>query len=106
MIGRLVWQALRIIWVDSAQQFQSAVHNIRMQILELSNRITVFPLWHYRLWSFKSRDTKLEIFLHKNQHTQRKLLNFDFCIKGDLLKKGHHSSNKNILKKDFIKKYQ
>ena len=23
-------------------------------------------LWHYRLWSFKSRDTKLERFLHKN----------------------------------------
>ena len=32
---------------------------------------------HYRLWSFKTRDTKLERFLHKNQHTQRKLLNFE-----------------------------
>ena len=34
-------------------------------------------LWHYSLWSFKSRDTKLERFLHKNQHSQRKLLNFE-----------------------------
>ena len=33
-------------------------------------------LWHYRLWSFKSRDTKLERFLPKNQHTQRKLIEF------------------------------
>ena len=37
----------------------------------------VYTLWHYRLLSFKSRDTKLEIFLHQNQHTQRKLLNFE-----------------------------
>ena len=29
-------------------------------------------LWHYQLWSFKYRDTKLERFLHKKQHTQRK----------------------------------
>ena len=33
-------------------------------------------IWHYRLWSFKSRDKKLERFLPKNQHTQRKLLKF------------------------------
>ena len=25
-----------------------------------------YPLWHYRLWSIKSRDTKLERFLPKN----------------------------------------
>ena len=24
-------------------------------------------LWHYRLWSFQGRDTKLERFFHKNQ---------------------------------------
>ena len=28
-------------------------------------------LWQYRLWSFRGRDTKLESFLAKNQHTQR-----------------------------------
>ena len=26
-------------------------------------------LWHFRLWSFQGRDTKLERFLAKNQHT-------------------------------------
>ena len=35
-----------------------------------------YILWHYRLWSFKTRDTKLERFLHKNQHTQRKIIEF------------------------------
>ena len=40
-------------------------------------------VWHYRLWSFKSRDTKLERFLHKNQHTQRKSLNFENWTNGE-----------------------
>ena len=40
-------------------------------------------LWHYRLWSFKTRDTKLERFLHKNQHNQRKLLNFENWTNGE-----------------------
>ena len=45
---------------------------------------------------FKRGGTKLERFLHKNQHTQRKLLNFEFWINGELSKKGHHFSNKVI----------
>ena len=32
--------------------------------------------------------TKLERFLPKNQHTQRKLLNFEFWINGELSKIG------------------
>ncbi len=35
---------------------------------------------------FKWGDTKLERFLPKNQHTQRKLLNFEFWINGELSK--------------------
>ena len=31
-----------------------------------------------RFVEFSNRGTKLEIFLPKNQHTQRKLLNFEF----------------------------
>ena len=34
-------------------------------------------IWQYELSSFHARDTKLEIFLPKNQHTKRKLLNFE-----------------------------
>ena len=34
-------------------------------------------LWQYGLWSFQTGDTKLERFLHKNQHTQRIFLNFE-----------------------------
>ena len=40
-------------------------------------------LWHYRLWSFQGRGTKLERFLHKNQHAQRKLLNFENWTNGE-----------------------
>ena len=39
-------------------------------------------LWQYGLWSFQAGGTKLERFLHKNQPTQRKLLNFEFWING------------------------
>ena len=54
-----------------------------------------YPLWQYGLWSFQTVGTKLERFLHKNQHTQRKLLNFEFWIDGELSKIGHHFSNEN-----------
>ena len=48
-----------------------------------------FWLWQYGLWSFQTEDTKLERFLPKNQRTQRKLLNFEFWINGELSKIGH-----------------
>ena len=35
---------------------------------------------------FKRGGTKLERFLHKNQYPQRKLLNFEFWINGELSK--------------------
>ena len=38
-------------------------------------------LWQYGLWSFQ---TKIERCLEKNQHSQRKLLNFDFWINDEL----------------------
>ena len=39
---------------------------------------------------------KLEKFLPKNQHTQRKLLNSENWVNGELSKIGHHFSNKVI----------
>ena len=50
----------------------------------LINSGNVQLLWQYRLWSFQTRGTKLERFLPKNQHTQRKLLNFENWINGGL----------------------
>ena len=44
------------------------------------------PLWQYRLWSFQTRGMKLERFLPKNQHTQRKLLNFENRCNGEVSK--------------------
>ena len=50
--------------------------------------------WHLRGWKiyimalrvmeFSNEGTNLESFLPKNQHTQRKLLNFDNWISGGL----------------------
>ena len=43
-------------------------------------------LWQYGLWSFQTGGTKLERFLPKNQHTQRKSLNSESWINGELSK--------------------
>ena len=47
-------------------------------------------LWQYGLWSFQTGGTKLERFLPKNQHVQRKLLNFENWVNGEVSKIGHH----------------
>ena len=47
-----------------------------------------------RVVEVQAGGTKLERFFHKNQHAQRKLLNFEFQINGELSKIGHHFSNK------------
>ena len=39
---------------------------------------------------FQVRDTKLERFLPRNQHNQRKLLNFENWSSGELSKIEHH----------------
>jgi hypothetical protein len=58
------------------------------------------------LWSFLADGTKLERFLPKNQHTQRKLLNFENWVNGEASKIGHHFSKESDLKIDVIKKCQ
>ena len=47
---------------------------------------------HYGLWTFQMGGIKLERFLPKNQHTQRKLLNFENWVNGEVSKIGHHFS--------------
>ena len=48
-----------------------------------------YPIRKYGLSSFQAGGTKLERFLHKNQHTQRKLFNFELWINGELSKIGY-----------------
>ena len=43
-----------------------------------------------RFVEFSSGVTKLERFLPKNPNTQRKLLNFENWVYGEVLKLGHH----------------
>ena len=61
-------------WVSRWGSFQSC------------SRLEQLTIWQYRLWSFKSGDTKLERFLLANQHTQRKLLNFENWCNGEVSK--------------------
>ena len=43
-------------------------------------------LWQYGLWSFQEGGTKLERCLPKNQHTQKKFLNFENWSNGKVSK--------------------
>ena len=54
--------------------------------------------------SFQAGGRKLERFLPKNQHTQRKLLNFENWVNGEVLKIGHHFSKESDLSKDLNNK--
>ena len=45
-----------------------------------------YILWQYGLWSFQTGYIKLERFFPKNQHTQRKRLNFENWTKGERCK--------------------
>ena len=52
--------------------------------------VNIGRLRQYGLWSFQAGGTKLERFLPKNQHTKRKLLNFENWVNGEVSKIGHH----------------
>ena len=71
-----------VMWVFKSPRRDAKLGNITKFSLEY---ICVW-LWQYGLLSFQMGDTKLERFLPKNQHTQRKLLNFEFWINGELSK--------------------
>ena len=69
--------------------------NIQPPKIESACRIhphTAPHLWQYGLWSFQTGGTKLERFLPKNQHTERKLLNFVNWVSGEVSKIGRHFS--------------
>ena len=61
-------------------------------VSENTHCVTCSLLWQCGLWSFQPGGTKLERFLRKNQHTQRKLLNFENWVNGEVSKIGHHFS--------------
>ena len=53
------------------------MHVIQLQFFSLQCISCLDTLWQYGLWSFQTGGTKLKRFLLKNQHAQRKLLNFE-----------------------------
>ena len=60
-------------------------------------------IWQYQLLTFQGRDTKLEKFLAKNQHTQKNLLNFENLNSGQVSKFGHYFRKQSDSKIDVIK---
>ena len=80
-MGKKFKVALTIPLVDIMKLSLSPDSGNQVVIIQLRGMLC--RVWHYRLWSFKTRDTKLERFLPKSQHTQRKLLNFENWTNGE-----------------------
>ena len=81
----------RFITVEckSSKQMVQTVRLFYSPILKLERLDAILferLLWQYWLWSFQAGGTKLERFLHKSQHTQRKLLNFESWCNGEVSK--------------------
>ena len=64
--------------------FRDAQKLVRFYIKKEVHEIQPTLLQYRRLWSFQMGDTKLERVFPKDQHTQRKLLNFEFWINSEL----------------------
>ena len=74
------WPMLSVI----SRKITALIQNHHTHILPSKQYAqSTYPLWHFRLWSFQGRDTKLERFLAKNQRTQRKFLNFENWTYGE-----------------------
>ena len=64
-------------WSLSRFSFSISVSSgVWWKLARVSNSSFLSWVWQYRLWSFPKGGTKLERFLPKNQHIQRKLFNF------------------------------
>ena len=64
--------------------FKNRIRNIQAETYNSTHMLCV--LWHYGLWSFQTGGTKLERFLLKNQHTQKKLLNCENWVNREVSK--------------------
>ena len=77
-----------ILWVKT----EIGQRHKKQALSLLTSHSMPYTLWQYGLWSFHTEGTKLERFLPRNQHTQRKLLNFENWVNGEVSKIGHHVS--------------
>ena len=70
-------QKSTIQWPGCARKLNNGCHT-SAEFNEYYKKLFFGPaVWQYGLWSFQMGYTKLERFLPKNQHTQRKFLNFE-----------------------------
>ena len=67
-----------------------------------TKHIPPYTVWQYRLWSFQNRGIKLQKFLPNNQHTQRKLLNLENWVSGEVSKSAKIWLSKSIF---YVKNY-
>ena len=68
--------SFHLVHFSSEALLKAPISNELLILLGLDFDALDLALWQYGLWSFQTGGKKLERFLPKNQHSQRKLLNF------------------------------
>ena len=106
LFGTIFWPVLHTYFCDilikSRLKRVSIVGTDFFSIVSLYYTLSdTLTLWQYRLWSFQTGGTKLERFLPKNQHTQRKFLNFENWTNGEVSKSAK-SPNLPTFKVNFL----
>ena len=77
-----VWHLVLVLKLDGfTRNHHWLLNNFKTEPLNTDN-FGLWTLWQYGLWSFQTGVTRLDSFLPKNQHTQRKLLNFENWVNG------------------------
>ena len=104
MFSLIIWIWIRHSWRKYCKKISVIISNYLLHGQNINNKNIFLPgwcgqkssvlrkLWQYGLWSFQIGYVKLEIFLHKNQHTQRNFLSF-----------GLMGSLSSLQKSDFLK---
>ena len=67
---------LSMSWMMDAGMFTGYLRGNRSGGISNLWGLYVFPQWHFGLWSFQGRDTKLERFLAKNQLYSNEITKF------------------------------
>ena len=81
LASKVYWRKTKWTSYYGSENLESNSWRHQSSQIQIKNHYSVFwALWQYRLWSFPTRGMKLERFLPKNQHTQRKSLNFENWI--------------------------
>ena len=74
---------VQVVVLAKDEKIKDLLNQVKHLNTYVIENMYICRLWQYGLWSFQTGGTKLGRFLSMNQHTQRKLLNFENWTNGE-----------------------